>query len=88
MIWRWMYDAIVFLLKLVIPPPSKEEVPRIDANAACPACGNKTGKIRLVKLPNNEMMIRHDCLACAAAWHQKTVLTARNVIHPPAEAKK
>jgi len=81
MIIAWLIEAVRFLLKLIIPPPPKFVIPKINPNAPCPACGNESGKISVVKLPNNEMKILHNCLVCKAAWHESPVLTARNIIH-------
>lgn len=82
MIWTWLKQAILFLLKLVVPPPlPPPQVPKIDVNAPCPACGNCSGRIQVIKLKNNEMMVRHDCKLCNAAWHERPILNARDVIH-------
>lgn len=49
----------------------------VDLNSKCPACGHRSGKLRLVAVLANgkpEEAIQHTCQICGAQWHEPTVL--------------
>lgn len=88
MILQCLRFAIVWLLKLIIPPPSKAAIPRIDPNATCPGCGNCDGWIQIKKLPTNDFVIEHNCKECRTQWHEKPIMVARDIIHLPTDGTK
>lgn len=83
-ILRWLW---VGFLKLLIPPPNKPPIPKIDPNAPCPSCGATDGQITAVNV-ENRMLVRHQCHVCRATWHEQPVLRVSNVIHEDKQDKK
>jgi hypothetical protein len=73
MIWIWICDAVIWLLKLIIPPPPKPVIPQIDQNAPCPSCGHCEGELSAVER-DSKMMVQHRCLVCKAKWWENPVL--------------
>lgn len=84
MIWVWLKSAALWCLSLIIPPPAAQPIPKIDANAPCPSCGNTQGEIRAV-VQNNQALVQHTCKVCRARWHELPVLRVQNVIHAKEE---
>lgn len=79
MIILWFYQFLVFLKKLVIPPP--EEL-FIDINEQCPCCGHKSGKLTSVLIDGN-LRVEHSCLIDGAHWYSEPVMKdAHKYVHP------
>lgn len=90
MITKWIIAAVIFLAKLIIPPgywPSNE-LPRIDPNKPCSACGNRSGRIRTKRLPNNTMVVEHTCNTCGAIDYAQPIVKGRHVTHTHSAAAK
>jgi hypothetical protein len=73
MIWIWICDAVIWLLKLVIPPPPKPFIPKINPNEICPSCGWEAGALSAVER-DGKMMVQHRCNICHARWWEDPVL--------------
>lgn len=85
MIYLYLKQALLFLLKLAIPPRPVEPEPAVDINARCPACGHRNGEIELVwetpiiteamvgkaemKVKLGNSYLQHKCHVCKARWY-------------------
>lgn len=87
MLILWLRLALVWCLKLIIPPPQEPVIPKIDPNAPCPSCGNRQGSIVAVDV-NGQKLVRHNCTICKARWHESPVLQVKNVISTPEEPQR
>lgn len=77
MIVMWIRAALLFLLRLVIPPPPDENAVRtIDPNAPCPSCGHRDGKIQAVDI-KGKPQVQHTCKVCDAKFYEDPVLTGK-----------
>ena len=74
MLWIWLRFALVWMLRMLVPPPiPARPLPQIDVNAPCPACGHRKGKITCVEADGHPT-IRHECDVCGARFHEQPVL--------------
>ncbi len=79
MIWRWIWQALSFLARLIIPPPRDRQTPTIDwGDKPCPACGHTktvTVEYRVVTTTPGKIdgirkgLMRFTCSHCKAFWH-------------------
>lgn len=72
--------VVMVLPRVLVNIELRRQGPAIDPNAKCPACGNRSGKLKLsrvspkgAKVPNPEPMIEHTCNICEAKFYEKTV---------------
>jgi len=78
MIWLWLWNAIRFLGRLVLPPKSPEPVkivPTIDPNAPCPVCGHTKGSLKSVQMDGERILVQHACEICGARHFVKPITT-------------
>jgi hypothetical protein len=85
MIWQWWKSLLIFLAKLVIPPPKEPSDRSIDRNEKCPACGHREGELRTIMDSKQTILVQHHCRICGARWHEKTILAAKPGIITPAQ---
>lgn len=85
MIWHWLKSILIFVSKLVIPPPTTIPDLRIDRNEKCPACGHREGELRTIMDAKQTILVQHRCKVCGARWHEKTILAAKAGIITPAQ---
>ena len=67
------------LARLIIPPPPSVELPVMDPNAPCPACGHRDGEIECIK-DIERIVVRHTCHICAARWNTPTVCATSSIL--------
>jgi hypothetical protein len=73
MIWTLIGRLIRVILRLLVPPPTKNPLPVIDVDAPCPACGNRLGSIKCVIGDGGAVGVKHTCTVCQAKFFEKTV---------------
>ena len=73
MIIIWLKAALLFAIKLILPPPPQAVFPVIDRDEQCPACGHRNGGIECVA-EQNRTVVQHTCNECGAQWNVATVL--------------
>lgn len=73
MIWRIINAVARFIIELFALPPIPPQVPQLDINAPCPACGHRRGKLKSGQ-KDGKLQVQHDCLVCGAQWWEDPVL--------------
>lgn len=79
MIILWLYQFLLFLRKLIIPPP--EEL-FIEINEKCPTCGHRDGKITSV-LKDGKVSVQHHCNIDGSNWYEEPLVKeAHKYVYP------
>lgn len=81
MIWVWLGNLMVLVMRLILPPPKGMRPQWIDRNGPCPACGNRDGCLeferisldRISSLTLGEPRVKHTCNICKFKWYEKPV---------------
>ena len=56
---------------------ARPKLPRIDPNAPCPSCGNRSGSLSLLHGKDSggdAAFVQHTCKVCSATWAEATVV--------------
>lgn len=72
MIWHYLMQFFIWLMRLVVPP-SATQYARVRPDAQCPVCGTTQGRIRCVKR-GTTILAQHTCGECGARWHESPVV--------------
>jgi transcription elongation factor Elf1 len=88
MLILWLRAALIFLVKLIIPEPTRRT--RIDSTAPCPACGSRAGVIETVQA-GTKIVVQHNCSTCKCYWYEEPIsadvaIRAANAVNPPTKA--
>lgn len=73
MLWVLLAKIYAAVKWFFLPP--LPEIPTLDINAPCPACGHRLGKLRcVVPEGSNSVRVEHECQVCKARFYEAPIL--------------